>query len=96
MENATDKNDRIAPRHRVLKGAKIVMDDWTNYDCKIRDLSETGAKLLCENGHVIPDNFRLMNTSENTIRPATVVWRKAQSIGVAFTGEIKRAPARKF
>ncbi len=96
VENTTEQVARIAPRRKVLKGAKIVMDNWTNIDCQIRDVSETGAKLICEGALGMPDEFRLLLVTENTIRDVKVVWRKTQSLGIAFTGESKKAPARKF
>ncbi len=96
MEDATEQVARIAPRRKVLKGAKIVMDNWTNIDCQIRDVSETGAKLICEGALGLPDVFRLLQQSENTVRDAKVVWRKSQSLGIVFTSEAKKAPVRKF
>ena len=95
-EKTVEQIARVAPRRKVLKGAKIVMDDWTNIDCQVRDVSETGAKLICDAAHSVPDKIRLLQTTDNTLRPAQVVWRKSQSLGITFTGEAKKAPARKY
>jgi hypothetical protein len=93
----TDENKRIAPRLRVLKGAKIVhMNQWSISDCTVRDLSKTGAKLLCGNPMALPSTFRLLLPADNTIQDARVVWRREGMVGIEFTAEKTRAPARKF
>jgi PilZ domain len=92
-----DDNKRIADRSRVLKGAKIVsMNNWSVVDCQVRDLSETGARLIVGDQTAVPNAFYFLLTADNTIRDAKVVWRKELSIGIHFTSEPRRAPARKF
>jgi PilZ domain len=87
---------RRAPRPRVLKGAKIVaLDQWLLVDCHIRDVSETGAKIICKDQLSVPTEFRLPIPKDNTIQTARVVWRKGDMVGVTFTSERTRAPARK-
>ena len=93
---ATATEHRVAKRYRVLKSAKIVFDDWTSMDCAIRDLSETGAKIRVEGASRLPHRFRLLITSDNTIRDVQVAWFHHDTVGVAFLGEAKRAPLRKF
>jgi PilZ domain len=90
-------NKRIAPRLRVLKGAKIVsLNQWSVVDCTVRDLSETGAKLLCADPMAIANEFRFLLPAENTIRTAKVVWRRPDMIGITFTSDKTRAPVRKI
>jgi PilZ domain len=92
----TVENLRSSARARVLKGAKIVtMNQWSVIDCTVRDLSETGAKLVCGDPIAVPNEFRFLLPTENTIRTAKVVWRRETLIGVEFTSEKTRAPARK-
>jgi PilZ domain len=92
-----EENNRIAPRARVLKGAKIVsMNNWSLMDCTVRDLSETGAKLLCGDPLAVANVFRFLMPAENTIRDARVVWRRDGMLGIEFTSEKTKAPARKF
>jgi PilZ domain len=91
-----EENKRGAPRARVLKGAKILaLDRWTVVDCTVRDISETGAKLLCGDPMAIANEVRFLLPTENTIRNARVVWRRETMIGIEFTSEKTRAPARK-
>ncbi len=90
-----ESNKRTAPRQRVLKSGRIIINDQATIDVSVRDLSATGAKLLCSYNHMIPDTFRLVLPGDGTIRPAKVVWRKEGSIGVTFTGEAKPSVLRK-
>jgi PilZ domain len=95
--NEADENNRVSRRSRVLKGAKLVhMKSWSLIDCTIKDISLTGAKLICGDQYSVPDEFRFLIPSDNTIQPAKVVWRKNNSLGIIFTGEKTRAPARKL
>lgn len=87
---------RAAPRHRVLKSAKIVLDDWSAIDCAVKDISESGAKIRVESASRMPHKFRLLIITDNTIRDVQVAWFHHDLIGVSFIGEAKRAPLRKF
>ncbi|MDE2385471.1 MAG: PilZ domain-containing protein [Alphaproteobacteria bacterium] len=81
----------------MLKGAKIVsLNNWTLIDCVIRDMSETGARLICKDPVAVANEFRLLIPNDNTICSARVVWRREDQIGITFTSEKTRAPARKF
>ncbi len=94
---ADTDNKRKSTRLRVLKGAKIVpLATWSLTDCTVRDLSETGAKLRCTDAAKVPDEFRFLLPTENTIQKAKVVWREGDIMGIEFTGEKLRAPPRKF
>ena len=82
---------------RVLKGAKIVsMNQWSVVDCTVRDMSETGARLICGDQVSVANEFRFLLPSENTIRTAKVVWRRGDQLGIEFTSEKTRAPVRKL
>jgi hypothetical protein len=92
----TLSNGRIAPRARVLKSAKIVsMNGWSVMDCTVRDLSDTGAKLLCADPLSIANVFRFLVPSDNSMRDARVVWRRDGMLGIEFTSEKIKAPLRK-
>ena len=87
---------RAAARQRVLKSAKIILDDWGAIDCIVRDMSETGAKIKIVSTANIPHKFRLLITMDNTIRPVQMAWKHNDTIGVAFTGEATVPPIRKL
>ena len=88
---------RSARRMRVLKDGKIVtMNNLSVIDCTVRDLSDTGARLRCQDQRAVPDEFRLLFPHERSIRPAKVVWRTHDQVGITFTGPAKPAPPRKW
>ena len=89
-----DENKRVAARRKVLKTAKIIsLDKKTVLTCTIRDLSDTGAKLIVEISSAIPAEFSFYQLSDNTVREAKIAWRRAGQIGVHFTGPVMQAPA---
>lgn len=78
---------RKGPRRRVLKGGKIVFADGMRViDCTIRDLSETGARLLIGSSIGVPDTFLLYEQAKGLLHPAAVVWRQSDAVGVRFDG----------
>jgi PilZ domain len=96
MTAETISNSRIAARARVLKSAKIIsMNQVSVFDCTIRDMSETGAKLICADPLSVANIFQFMVPSENSIRDARVVWRREGMLGIEFTSEKTKAPFRK-
>jgi PilZ domain len=93
----TDDNKRIAKRQRVLKGAKLVsMSNGSVTDCTIRDMSETGARIICGDQMAVANEFRIYIPSENAMRNARVVWRRGELIGIEFTSEKIPASSLKF
>ena len=75
---------RSAQRHRTLKGGHIVVNDgFSTFDCTIRNMSDTGAKLLVASSVGIPDRFALaMQDGRNFA--CEVAWRTENEIGVRF------------
>ena len=91
------ENKRRSPRHRVLKDGKIVLkNNWSVVDCCVRDLSDTGARLTCQDPLAVPNEFRLLFPATLTIRDAAVVWRRNDQVGVHFTSPSRKAPPRKW
>ena len=97
MTDEPDSNKRHLSRQRVLKSAKIVsLNNWSVMDCTVRDLSDTGARLICKDQAGLANEFRFLLPSENTICNAKVVWRRGDLVGIQFTSEKTRAPVRKL
>lgn len=87
------QEQRRRQRHKTLKTGKILLAGGLSVvDCVIRDLSESGARLEVWDNTAVPGSFRLICLADNTMRQAQVVWRNDRRVGVAFTGEVKRAP----
>ena len=96
VEITTADQRRVATRRRVLKSAKIILDDMRAIDCVLRDMSETGAKVLVDSTNKLPDKFRLFVVADSSIRDAEIAWRRHDMIGVNFTSDAKAASLRKF
>jgi hypothetical protein len=79
-----EEEHRIATRHRVLKGARILFGGGS-IDCTVRNISETGAALDVTSPLGIPTEFTL--ATDGGQRPCRVVWRKEKRIGITFEKE---------
>jgi len=77
--------DRRGPkRKRVLLGAKIASRGLaTSIDCRVRDLSDSGACLLVASPLGIPETFDLV-LNVGSIKQCKVEWSKRDKIGVSF------------
>ena len=87
---------RQSARKKTLKGAKVVLRDWSTFDCTMRNLSDSGARLEFSDPINLPDTFDLLIASTNTLMPCKRVWERGMAIGVQFTGPGRTAPPRKF
>jgi hypothetical protein len=84
MDDQATNNPR-APRHRVLKGAKISFHQLgTSTDCTVRNLSDSGACLMVESQAGIPNDFDLVLDSSKGVKHCRVQWRFGRKIGVLF------------
>lgn len=75
---------RGAVRLRRLKSAKIIFNDSASViDCRIRDLSTTGARLDCESAFACPKEMILEDSDGNRVA-CEVVWTSETQLGVRF------------
>lgn len=96
-QDTGQENHRIARRQRVLKDGKIVFNNNSSVvDCTIRDMSETGGRIICRHQAAVPGDCSLVTLSENLIRDVKVIWRRGDQLGIRFTGPARRAPPRKW
>ncbi|HEV7277210.1 MAG TPA: PilZ domain-containing protein [Devosiaceae bacterium] len=80
---ATNSEHRGVPRHRTLKGARIVFNGGrSTIDCTVRNLSVAGAKLDVASVVGVPDSFDLAMGDE--LRPCRIIWRTSGQMGVEF------------
>ena len=98
MSDEPDKHElRITRRKKVLKAGKILVPgNLSVVDCTIRDMSETGARIVVGDQAAVPSEFRLVVPMDNIMREAVVKWRRGELLGIAFTSEVRRAPPRKW
>jgi len=76
---------RNTTRHKsLLRGCIYFNNRRASADCLIRDISETGARLIFSAAVAIPDVVDLyIPQKEQTLR-SRVQWRHGDEIGVAF------------
>jgi hypothetical protein len=68
---------------RVLKSARIVFNGgYASADCRVKNLSLSGALLEMPSTVGIPTQFELH--LDGSMRSCTVTWRSDRFIGVAF------------
>jgi len=97
IHSVSEDNKRRSPRLRTLKGAKILYrNGWGIVDCVIRDMSETGARLVCKDTAAVPGEFSLLFINEDMVRDARVVWRREDLLGITFTSDKRPAPKTKL
>lgn len=76
---------RKAPRKRVILGGKVVYNEGGfSLDCRIRDLSDGGARIVIAAGSIIPTRVVLIDTRNAIAYEAEVVWLKAPEFGLKF------------
>ena len=85
LQSTGDEQRRSVPRHRALKGGRIVFNRGaSSIDCTIRDLSADGAKLVVESVVGIPNEFELLLDQGTLGRLCTRRWNSQKTIGVHF------------
>ena len=76
---------RKSARKRVILGGKVVYNEGAfTLDCRIRDLSKGGARIVLGPGLVIPTRVVLIDTRNATGYECEVIWAKAPEFGVKF------------
>lgn len=79
-----NEDNRNTQRHRTLKGAKIVLNDgFSTFQCTVRNMSDTGAKLLVASIIGVPHTFTLAMDDGRKFDCETA-WRTETEIGVRF------------
>lgn len=75
---------RSAVRQRTLIGAKVVFNDlMSTFDCTVRDLSETGARVKLNAPVQVPASF-LLRFGDGRVRQCKVRRRNALELGIEF------------
>ncbi|MBR1279649.1 PilZ domain-containing protein [Bradyrhizobium sp. AUGA SZCCT0283] len=73
-------------RRRRYQSAWITTHGLADYECRLSNLSQSGAELVVGIGDVLPSRFqiRLVPNSARA-KYCEVVWRQGKTIGVRFT-----------
>ncbi|HEV7872525.1 MAG TPA: PilZ domain-containing protein [Xanthobacteraceae bacterium] len=81
-------DNRYALRSRTFLKAEIDLNGGlSTLSCIVKDLSETGARILVSEGIALPETFRIHLPKPDRWVQATVRWRRGEYIGVHFDGE---------
>ncbi|MFZ3361168.1 MAG: PilZ domain-containing protein [Xanthobacteraceae bacterium] len=77
---------RNTKRRFISTGARIVLADGADLaNCRIIDISGTGARLEVTNLDAVPEQFFLVLSYDGrSRRQCSVVWRSEKTIGVEF------------
>jgi len=76
---------RKNPRTRALKGGKIAFNQHRSViDCVVRNITSAGAQLKVPSTVGIPEQFEFRLDAEGGFRPCHVVWRRPDTLGIAF------------
>lgn len=81
----TQTEHRHTERRPTLRGGHIVFNGGrSSIDCRVRNVSKTGANLAVTSIIGVPDEFVLVLPDTKRL-PCRVAWRKSREIGVEFT-----------
>lgn len=82
---AAEVDRRAADRSRTYKAGKIISVNLSlSFDCVVRDLTATGARLIVPDTVGVPTEFFFLLPSDRLIAKARVVWRKRGQIGIQY------------
>lgn len=71
-------------RHRVFKGGRLALDDGSDIDCTVRNISPGGARIDIAGPVGLPERFTLYIDSDHFMRHCHPVWHHERQIGLAF------------
>ena len=76
---------RSPTRKRVLLSGLIVYGHGSfTCDCKFRNLSASGARLILAHPVPLPSRFDLINVTKGVAHSARLIWNKGLEMGVKF------------
>jgi hypothetical protein len=84
---------RKTNRPRSLLGARIVYNNRSStLDCMVRNLSNTGARLVFSGPVAVPEEFELVIPQKGQTHRCKIAWRESREFGVEFLGRDEKAP----
>ena len=76
---------RAKPRKRVLfAGVLVYGEGHYAINCRIRDLTDTSARIALPSTQNLPEEFYFINMKEQSAHKARLVWRKKDDAGLAL------------
>ena len=85
---------RKETRQRVfLKGRIIFNNGASSFDCLVRDLSASGARLVLSDATTLPQVFDLYIPQKDRTYRSILCWRREDGIGIVFEQAARPAHA---
>lgn len=70
-------------------------DGITRVECRVVDVSELGAQIICDEVEALPDHFMLaLALTASTKRTYEVVWRRGRTLGIKAVEELNISAER--
>ena len=89
---SSHEDRRGAPRIAVSLDARLIYNAGrASLDCRIVDLSTTGAKLDVDERLLVPPYFDLAIDSQGVVHSGRMAWRAGRGVGVAFVAQEARS-----
>lgn len=83
------KQERQQKRIRAIKGARaIVSASGSGFDCVIRNISGSGARIEFDEAVPVGRRFQLHITTENKTMMVSTNWQAGKFAGVSFDGRL--------
>ena len=83
---------RPDPRRRTLLGGRVAYNDGANvFDCTIRDLSDSGARITVPGQQPIARDVFLINIRDRVVYKALVMWNRGGQAGLSFQEKLPLA-----
>ena len=86
----------FARQRSFLRGLISFNNGRNTYECRIRDVSSHGARLVFPRTVPTPDVFNLYISQKEQTRPVRVTWRSDEEVGVAFVQTSARKHLSEF
>lgn len=74
-------------RRKTLLSGRIEFFNRSVFDCVVRNLSDSGARISCDQQIVLPDVFDLVLVKQQARKRVRTIWRGEGGIGIAFLGD---------
>lgn len=82
--NIDPSNRREQFRRTVIKGARIIFNDRRSMlSCRVRDMTDSGARLDLSTQQLLPHEFELQ-VSGSPVRRCGLRWAHGNFVGVSF------------
>lgn len=80
-------DDRRKEPRKAVDEIAYIFGDGMGIECRISDLSASGAAIVVRDAVGLPQQFKLMAQNDRIVRNCRVVWMIGNRIGVGFADD---------